>query len=110
MDSYENVANTGNCPHQRVLPPTCSLQAGAAVRPNVRAPNLNIGAVMRIAPPRPKWHLCVPDPPESPEVDPLLALALAIAVATAAGVLVGWVPAVTVLVAVLSLFGAARRR
>jgi hypothetical protein len=64
---------------------------------------------MRVAPPSPNGHPCVPDPPESPEVDPLLALALAVALSTAAGMLVGWEAAVTVLVAVLSLFAAARR-
>ncbi|MFE7721904.1 hypothetical protein ACFU44_22995 [Nocardia rhizosphaerihabitans] len=64
---------------------------------------------MRVAPPSADRHPCVPDPPESPEVDPLLALALAVALSTAAGVLVGWEAAVTVLVAVLSLFVADRR-
>ncbi|WP_194829245.1 hypothetical protein [Nocardia sp. XZ_19_231] len=49
-----------------------------------------------------------PQPPESPDNHPLLALGLAVALATAAGVLVGWEAAVTVLVAVLGLFVAYR--
>ncbi|MFD4439288.1 hypothetical protein ACFWPK_05860 [Nocardia sp. NPDC058519] len=49
-----------------------------------------------------------PRPPESPGNHPLLALGLAVALGTAAGVLVGWEAAVTVLVAVLGFFVAYR--
>ncbi|MGW5569691.1 hypothetical protein ACWEVD_00705 [Nocardia thailandica] len=49
-----------------------------------------------------------PRRPEPPDDDPLAALALAVALAIAAGALVGWEAAVTVLVAVLGLFVAYR--
>ncbi len=49
-----------------------------------------------------------PDEPDDPRIHPLLALSLAVGLAAVTGLVAGWPAAVTVLLAVLSLFARTR--
>ncbi|WP_216915243.1 hypothetical protein [Nocardia noduli] len=62
---------------------------------------------MTVAPPGEIDQPPSPNPPEEPRVHPLTALSLAVSLAVAAGLLINWEAALTVLVAVLRFFAAA---